>query len=99
MGITFSDAARQDLAEITAWFEEHTALGGAGFATLIRRTVERIGKMPFASPPWRHAWRFRAWTLEHVHYRIFYEVTDQAIRVVAIAHTDRRPGHWLDRNK
>lgn len=99
MRIIFSGAARQDLVEATTWFEEHSALGGAAFAAMIREAVERISRMPFAAPPWRHAPRFRARTLTRVHYRIFYEVADQTIRIIAIAHTSRRPGYWLDHGR
>lgn len=99
MRIVFTEAARQDLAEATAWFEDHSPLGGAAFAALIQEAVERICKMPLAAPPWRHAPRFRTRTLKRVHDRIFYEVADEMVRVVAIAHTSRRPGYWLDRDK
>lgn len=99
MQILFTEAARQDLDEAAAWYEDHSALGGAAFSALIRDAVERIREMPFAAPPWRHAPRFRARTLRRVRYRIFYELANQTIRIVAIAHTSRRPGYWLDRKE
>jgi len=99
MQIVFTDVARRDLIEATTWFEEHSALGGTAFAALIRETVERISKVPLAAPAWAPEPRFRAWTLKRVNYRVFYEITDRAIRIVAIAHTSRRPGYWLGRLK
>jgi plasmid stabilization system protein ParE len=99
MQIVFTAVARQDLAEATAWFQEHSSFGGAAFADLIRETVERIRQVPLAAPCWAPAPRFRAWTLQRVNYRIFYEVVGSKIRVMAIAHNSRRPGYWSDRLK
>ena len=97
MKIIFTGVARRDLTEATTWFEEHSVLGGAAFATLIRETVERISQVPFAAPRWPPMPRFRAWTLKRVNYRVFYEIAGRAVRIVAIAHTSRRPGYWLGR--
>jgi plasmid stabilization system protein ParE len=97
MQVIYSDAARRDLAEAVAWFEEHAPLGGAGFAALLRETVEKIAEVPLAAPCWGPEPRFRAWTLQRVNYRVFYEIVGKTIRVVAIAHTSRRPGYWRDR--
>jgi plasmid stabilization system protein ParE len=30
-------------------------------------------------------------------YVVFFEVADDAITIVAVAHQRRRPGYWLDR--
>jgi len=30
-------------------------------------------------------------------YRVIYEVTNELIRIIAIAHTSRDPEHWVDR--
>jgi plasmid stabilization system protein ParE len=91
MKILFTSAARQDLAEAAAWFEDHSALGGAAFATLVRVAVERIRESPFATPPWRHASRFRARTVHRVGYQIFYEIVDGTVRIVGIAHVREVP--------
>ena len=97
MQVVFTGSARRELTEATTWFEEHSGLAGAGFATLIHQAMERIRKVPFAAPRWPPAPRFRAWTIRRVNYRVFYEVIGPTIRIVAIAHTSRRPGYWLGR--
>lgn len=93
----FTAAARRELAEATAWFDQHSALGGAAFEAMIYEAVAAICEMPLAAPPWPTVPRLRVRTLKHVKYRVFYEVTDDEIRIVAIAHTSRRPGYWLGR--
>jgi plasmid stabilization system protein ParE len=35
--------------------------------------------------------------VRHLSYRLIYEVTDPAVRIVAIAHTSRDPERWLGR--
>jgi plasmid stabilization system protein ParE len=97
MQVIFTGAARRELREATTWFQEHSELGGAGFAALIRQAVAQIREVPFGAPRWVPAPRFRAWTVQHVDYRLFYEVIGPTIRIVAITHTSRRPGYWLDR--
>jgi toxin ParE1/3/4 len=99
MRILWSGIARQELAAATAWFQENSPLGGAAFALLIRDAVERISEVPLAAPRWAPEPRFRAWTVQKVNYRVFYELLEDAIRIVAVAHTSRRPGYWLDRLK
>lgn len=86
MEILFTGAARKDLAEAAAWFEDHAALGGAAFVKLVRMTVERIREVPLATPPWRPGSRFRTRTVPRVGYQIFYEIADGAIRIVGLAH-------------
>ena len=95
--IAYTDGARRELAKAAAWHDENSSLGGDGFLSVIEDEIERIRAMPFASPPWSYAPRYRARTLRDLKYRIIYEVTEQLIRIVAIAHTSRDPEHWLDR--
>lgn len=97
--LAHTDEARRELAEAAAWHEEHGSLGGALFASAIEDELERIREMPFASPPWSYAPRYRARTLRHLDYRIIYEVTDQEIRIAAIIHTSRDPERWRARLK
>jgi toxin ParE1/3/4 len=95
--VIFTEEAERELAEASEWFDEHTGIGSSGFVALIREVVEAISETPFAAPPWSYAPEFRAWTLRRIPYRVIYEVQDQVVRIVAIAHTSRDPEHWLDR--
>lgn len=95
--IFYTEEVRHELAEAAAWHDEHGSLGSAQFVSAIHDEIERIREMPFASPPWSFAPKYRARTLRHLDYRIIYEVTDQEIRIVAIVHTSRDPEHWRRR--
>lgn len=95
--IIFTEEADRDLADASAWFDVHSGIGGAGFVAMIYEVVENISETPYAAPAWSYAPEFRAWTLRRLAYRVIYEVRDQQIRIIAIAHTSRDPEHWIDR--
>jgi len=61
----------------------------------VDRGLQLIGEHP-------EAWSviepdIRRFALQDFPYGIIYIVEDPTIRVVAIAHTSRRPGYWHDR--
>lgn len=95
--VLFTEEADRELAAAAAWFDEHSAIGGAGFVAMIYEAVQDICEMPFAAPPWSYAPGSRAWTLRRLSYRVIYEATKRQIRIIAIAHTSRDPERWLDR--
>lgn len=95
--VIFTEEAARDLEEASTWFDEHSGIGGTGFLALINEVVKNICETPFAAPPWSYAPEFRAWTLRRLPYRVIYEVTNELIRIIAIAHTSRDPEHWVDR--
>ncbi|HWU88639.1 MAG TPA: type II toxin-antitoxin system RelE/ParE family toxin [Kofleriaceae bacterium] len=95
--IVFTEEANRDLAQAAAWFGEHSVIGTAGFVDLIHEALEKIAHLPLAAPPWSYAPKYRALTLKRLHYRIIYQVTDDAIRIAALIHTSRDPILWLDR--
>lgn len=95
--LVYTEEARRELAEAAVWHEEHGSLGGHLFVGAIEAELERIRELPFASPPWRHAPRYRARTLRKLRYWIIFEVTDREIRIAALAHMSRDLKHWLDR--
>jgi toxin ParE1/3/4 len=95
--VIFTEEAEVDLAEASAWFDAHSGIGGTGFVAMIYDVVQDICEVPLAAPPWSHAPKFRARTLRRLPYRVIYEVTEERIRIIAIAHTSRDPERWLDR--
>ena len=97
--VIFTEEADRELEETSAWFDEHSGIGGTGFVAIIYEAIEHICEIPLAAPPWSYDPRVRAWTLQRLPYRVIYEVTDQQIRIVAIAHTSRDPERWLGRLK
>ena len=95
--VIFTEEAERDLEQASAWFDEHSGIGGTGFLAAIREIVERISEVPLAAPPWIYDPKFRAWTVQRLPYRVIYELTGELIRIIAIAHTSRDPTYWIDR--
>jgi hypothetical protein len=46
---------------------------------------------------WRSDRPYRRRLLTRFPYVVFYEVVDDAVEVIAVAHAKRRPGYWLHR--
>lgn len=65
------------------------------YAKGARRELDaaEIRQFPLAAPAWDIDPAYRVRTLTDYHYRIFYRVIKETIRIYAIAHT------WLDRLK
>jgi len=57
----------------------------------------RVTSMPRAWPEWNVDRRYRRMVLRRFPYLLFYEIRDDVVEFVAVAHTRRRPGYWLSR--
>lgn len=90
-------AAEQELAEVLAWYKEKRTGLGQRFYEAIETTMIRIGRTPELYAPWKDNPRYRRAILEDFPYAIFYRSVQNHTVVIAVAHTSRRPGYWLDR--
>ena len=52
---------------------------------------------PLAAPVWSGSPRHRRRFMTRFPYILVYEVRAESIEFVAVAHTRRDPGYWLDR--
>jgi hypothetical protein len=94
MRIAIAEPAQGDLVEAVAYYDHHGGLG-ADFLEEFEHCVDRILKYPLAwaavSP------RFRQCRLNRFPYGVLYEILQDAVRVVAVAHLQREPGWWQRR--
>ena len=96
--IRYLDAARAELDATVVWYRDHRTAGGAEmFLTDISDAILQIAELPDAWPVSRIDSRVRVRYLRRLRYGLFYVVDREAVTIVAIAHTSRRPGYWLDR--
>src|SRR3954468_1437280 len=96
--IRYLDAAGSELDAAVVWYRDHRTAGVAElFLTEISDAILQIAELPDAWPVSRFDSRVRVRYLRRLRYGLFYIVDSQAVTVVAIAHTSRRPGYWLDR--
>lgn len=59
--------------------------------------MDAVATAPLASATWPGSARHRRRVMKKFPYILVYEVRDDAIEFVAIAHTKREPGYWLER--
>jgi plasmid stabilization system protein ParE len=66
------------------------------FNAAINSAVMEIGKHPERFSRW-HRMKARKCIIPRFPYLIFYIDRPEGIRILAIAHTSRRPGYWKKR--
>ena len=95
MTFSFHPAARTELNQAVDYYEECEPGLGYEFLEEIYATIARILQYPNAwSQLSRRTRRCRA---KRFPYGVIYQVKAGHIRIVAIAHSHRRPGYWFHR--
>jgi plasmid stabilization system protein ParE len=93
--VTFNPAARAELAEAVAFYDEQAAGLGDAFAAEVRRTVLRILEHPDAGYAVRA--RVRRRLVLRFPYSILYSADEGRLRVLAVMHHRRDPASWEGR--
>ena len=88
-------AAQIEVDEAAAWYEAAREGLAAEFLDEFDAAVRRIAEFP-------HAWqpigeRMRQHRLNRFPYGIVYQVREDEIAILAVAHLHRRPRYWRDR--
>jgi toxin ParE1/3/4 len=95
--LQFSKPASEEFAAAVQWYEtRRSGLGGEFFDAVVRAIElilahSEIGTLRSGSLPTR---QFR---VTRFPYNVVYRIRENDIYVVAVAHTSRRPGYWLER--
>lgn len=95
--ISFNRLAIGDFREARAYYTARSAGAAARFIEAVDVAVERIARAPESLSIVSGKYR-RVRVEKFPHNLIFYEWSEFDIRVVAVAHTSRRPGYWRRRN-
>lgn len=91
---------RLALAEIdheVAYYEARQTGLGAELEDALDAAFSRILRFPKAAREWQCRSDCRVLLLARFPFAIPYQITDDDIIVLALAHTSRRPGYWLKR--
>lgn len=95
MNYSFHPAARIELDEAVDYYEGCQPGLGYQFAEEVYATIGRIRRYPEAwsliSP------RARRCLTARFPYGVIYTIAGEEVRIVAVAHSHRRPGYWRDR--
>lgn len=95
MKVRFHPAARSELREAKAWYEERSPLSAAAFAHEVASAISRIKEAPTRYPVAEHG--TRRFVLQRFPFNIFYRVEASEIVIVAVAHQKRHPDYWHQR--
>ena len=79
------------------WYESKRPGLGAEFLGSVHGVMVRIGEAPAEFPVWPHNPRFRRAVASRFPYVLLFHIINDEPVIVAVAHSSRRPGYWLDR--
>ncbi len=87
--------ADEEFAEIIGYYEDQRVGLGTVFSRSVREAITDIFRTPKAYPAMTK--RVRKKSGPGFPYRVIYQPQTDIIRIVAVAHTARRPGYWRSR--
>ena len=91
MRVRYTAEALHDLIEIADWLSIHYPAAAPAIERRIRVVVARIGRWPEGAPRSAKRSGVRVVAIGRYPYRIFYRVTADAVEILHIHHTSRRP--------
>jgi plasmid stabilization system protein ParE len=100
MSIRLDEEAIDEIISASRYYDERERGRGAGFTEAVFRRIERVSSFPNAgSPVWgvKGVLLARQIRLRKYPYLIVYAVSDDEIRVVALAHEKQMPLYWSSR--
>jgi plasmid stabilization system protein ParE len=97
MSYRFHPLARVEHLEHVAYYESQRGGLGARYLAAFEKAMENICAAP-------HRYKAvgegnRKYSLQGFPFDVFYQVTDDRVEVLAVAHHRRRPNYWIERSK
>ena len=91
--------AESELRTAMRWYESKRPGLGAEFLGVVHEVMVRVAEAPGQFPVWADNPRFRKAVASRFPYVLFFHIVGDEPVVVAVAHSSRRPGYWLDRTQ
>ncbi len=98
--IQFAPEVPDELADAVLWYEAKKQGLGGEFLADVEATLPLVEGRPRAFPRLqdvRPGLEIRRALLARFPYALVFLVHEEEVRVLAVAHTKRRPGYWLSR--
>ncbi len=99
--IDLAPEALEEMAEAALWYEEQREGLSAEFLIEVHRVMDQIRERPASFPRLRDVPNDlvirRALLTRFPFGLVFIAPREGELRVIAVAHTKRRPGYWLHR--
>lgn len=87
--------AAAEIEEADEWYFNVDPKVAASFREAVYLAMKKIGEQPLTYPVFETS--LRRYVLQGFPYVILFHATGPRVRVIAVAHTRRRPGYWKDR--
>lgn len=101
MRIELHPDAQAELRDAALWYDERRRGLGNEFVSEVMRILTKTGEAPALFPSWpgmsTRVPIIRQAIVQRFPYLVAFEVHEQHIVVLAIAHSKRRPLYWLER--
>ena len=95
MKFSFHPDADAEFDQAVAYYEARQSGLGLEFADEVLVTIARILDHPKAGSPFsKNTWRCLT---KRFPYWIIYQIHEDTVRIIAVAHLSRRPGYWENR--
>lgn len=94
--------ASSELREAALWYEAQRSGVGLAFLAAVDRAMEQVAAWPETATPVPGVSAelpVRKMSIPRFPYYVACLVTDDAVRVLAVAHERRRPGYWHPRTE
>jgi plasmid stabilization system protein ParE len=98
--IRLEDEASAEVSDAARWYERRQQGLGRRYLEALDSTFRQIAQMPQAGSPMPDVSPMlgvRRAPVKSFPYAVVYVETDNAIRILALAHERRRPGYWFPR--
>jgi len=95
VNVRFLTLAQKEVDEAFTWFDEHRPGAGLDFLDELDRAVRLVRAYPFAFPEIESD--IRRCLFARFPFALIYGIDDEAIVVIAVAHTHRKPDYWVER--
>lgn len=93
--VTIHPEAEAEYEHALAWYLDRSPQAAERFETAFDEAIGAIGSHPTMFPLCDDIHRFVL--LKRYPYSLVYRLDGEAARVVALAHSKRRPGYWTNR--
>lgn len=93
--VIFDPDARLEFLSTAQYYEDCQIGLGQRFNSAVEFAVNQISEAPFRYRIIRAP--FRRYLLQKFPFSIIYSIEPNHIRIIAIAHTKRKPGYWSER--
>jgi plasmid stabilization system protein ParE len=93
--LRFHPEARGDVREALGWYQDRSPAVAAEFRVIVPEVIRSIVQAPQRWP------KYLRGTRRFLHHRfpfsVIYLDDPQAVSIVGVAHSKRRPGYWKQR--